>query len=381
LNAGLWTIYGTEPTGRFCLFGDTGPRTDLKDETQRFIDLVAMATGLPIFRDYSRYLYGLHGEAGYYSGYRWGIPLFRGLPEWDFDKDDALKDLSILEGRLKRGALFGRNGMGQVFIRSDWGPDATFISFQAGHSFTHHGHYQAGHFTITKKAPLAITSGTYGGYTSAHRLHYYLRTVSGNSLLVLRPGERVKPNRFFEEDVADGGQRIVMPTGSAVISVKDWEANLYKGRHYEGGRITAFENSDPTFVYIGSDLTGAYNNTEFDDNGKGGKVQKITRQLVYLTDEDLLMVYDNVVTTDAAYTKKWLLHSWSKPETKRERVLVGTKNDGILESADNRIIITRFSLKKKGNTIDFLWCLKQACIRIFQISMPDGSEGMLLMVC
>lgn len=339
---GLWTLLGTEPIGRFVLYADTGPRNDLKDETQRVVDLVTLGTGLPIFRDYSRYLTGLHGSEAYYSGYRWGIPLFRGLAEWDHGPEDALQDLSVLEGRVPRSAVFGREmGMGQVFIRSDWGPKATFISFHAGHTLTHHGHYHAGHFTVTKKIPLAITSGTYGGFTSPHRLHYYIRTVAANSLLVLRPGERVQPNRFFETNVADGGQRLVMPTGSAVVSLADWRANLHKGRHYEGGTITAFDNHDPRFVYVASDLTGAYNNTRYDDNGEDGKVEKVERSLVYLAREDALVIYDRVAAVQPHFTKKWLLHSWTKPETARERVLVGTQDNGILESQDRLAVFRR----------------------------------------
>lgn len=334
-QVGLWTIYGTEPIGRFVLFGDAGPRNDLKDETQRVIDLIAMGTESPVFRDYSRYLSGLHGSEAYYGGYRWGLPLFRGNPLWDFRQDEALEDLKVFEGRLPRSAIFGRDGgMGQVFIRSGWGRDTTFISFMAGPSMVHHGHYQAGHFTITKGAPLAITSGTYGGYTSPHRLNYSIRTVAANSLLVLRPGERVQPNRFFEENVADGGQRIVMPTGSAVTSLQDWMANLHAGNHYEGGRILAFDNEDERFVYVASDLTDAYNNTHYDDNGRGGKVEWVRRSLVYLRDPDVLVVYDDVKSVRKEYTKKWLLHSWAKPETTLERVLKGTPDNGILESGD-----------------------------------------------
>lgn len=332
----LWTVHGTEPIGRFHLFGDTGPRNDLKDETQRVVDLFTLITGYPSFRDYSRYLTGLYPKAGYYRQYRWLLPLLRGDSMLDFASSDALFDLSVFDKRLPTSDIFGRDSLGQVFIRSDWGPDATFISFQAGDAFTHHQHYQAGHFTITKKAPLAITSGTYGKYFEEHRLNYYIRTVAANSILVLKPGEKVRPNRFFVESVADGGQRIVMPTGSAVLSVEDWEANLYTGRHYEGGRITAFENSDPRFVYIGSDLTDAYNNTRYDENGNDGKVSEIKRQMVYVKDDDLLLVYDRVVSTDASYTKKWLLHSWGRPETNNETVLVGMRNNGILETSDAR---------------------------------------------
>ncbi len=339
-QVGLWTIHGTEPIGRFVLFGDSGPRNDLKDETQRVVDLVFLGTENPVFRDYSRYLSGLHGEEAYWSGYRWGIPLFRGWWGAEPEGREVLKDLSVLEGRVPRSALFGKDdGMGQVFIRSDWGPEATFIAFMGGHTFTHHGHYQAGHFTVTKKAPLAVTSGTYGGFTSPHRLHYAIRTVAANAILVLRPGEEVRPNRFFEINVADGGQRIVLPTGSAVVSLQDWRNNLYKGRHYEGGVITAYSDADERFVYVASDLTGAYNNTGYDDNGRGGKVEWVRRSLVYLRDHDVLIFCDDVKSVRPEYTKKWLLHSWAKPETLRERVLRGSADNGILESEDPSAMI------------------------------------------
>ena len=338
-SVGLWTIYGTEPIGRFVLFGDTGPRQDLKDETQRVVDLITLATGNLVFKDYSRYIEGIHKRQGYYRGQRWGKPVFRGKPELDFTKDEILKDLSIFNERLPTSAVFGKGALGHVFIRSGWGPEDTFIFYKAGHTFTHHGHYQAGHFTITKKAPLAITSGTYSHIFSPHRLNYYIRTVAANSLLILKPGEAVKPNRFFTETVSDGGQRIVIPTGSAIVSVKDWEKNLYKGKHYEGGIIKYFDNSSQDYVYVDSDLTGAYNNRDYDDNKTGGKVSRVTRQVVYLNNEDILIVHDRVTATDGSYTKKWLLHSWSKPKTKNEDLLAGSPADGILETRDDTIFI------------------------------------------
>ena len=72
--------------------------------------------------------------------------------------------LQALDGVLPRAALFGPNALNQVYIRSDWGPDATYVTFRAGDTFAHHGHYDAGHFTLFKGAPLAINSGTYGDF-------------------------------------------------------------------------------------------------------------------------------------------------------------------------------------------------------------------------
>lgn len=364
-RVGLWTIYGTEPIGRFVLFGDTGPRNDLKDETQRVVDLLGLLTKNPMFWNYSRYISGLHGGGGYYPPYRWGMPLFRGYEELDFTPGQALDDLSLFEGTLPKSALFGQDALGHVFIRSGWGPDSTFIFFQAGDSLTHHGHYKAGHFSITKKSPLAINSGTYGDYFGQHRLNYTVRTVASNSILVLRPGEEVRPNRFFKDNVAGGGQRVVMPTGSAIVSVEDWKRFLNSGPHYQGGRIRTFDNSDPRFVFLASDLTPAYNNAAFDTNRNGGKVSEVTRQLVYLQEEDLLIVYDFVAATDESYTKKWLLHSMGRPETENEQLLVGTRDNGILQSTD-----AKASIKYKRGALDILRILPQNGV-MRKIGGPD----------
>lgn len=333
-RVGHWHIYGTRPIGGFEPFGDSGPRTDLKDETQRVIDLICIATGKPEFAIYSDYIKGLHRQEGYYYGYRWGLPLFQFKRFTDSAQRKAAGQLNALEGLLPRSKSIGRDSWGQVYIRSGWDPDATFVSYRAGDTFTHHGHYDSGHFTLFKGAPLAITSGTYGDYTSPHRLNYAIRTVSKNSILVLRHGEKVKPNRFFERNVSDGGQRVIMPTGSAVTSVADWKENLGKGRHFEGGKIIAYENAEPDFAYINSDLTPTYNSACYDENDDNRKVRSVKRQIVYLFKEDALVISDEVETTEADYLKKWLLHCWNKPETAHERVLVGKVDNGILESTD-----------------------------------------------
>lgn len=332
---GYWHIYGARPIGGFEPFGDSGPRVDLKDETRRGIDLIFLATGNPSFSAYSAYLETIHRQESYYRDYRWGVPLFQYKTFGDNFHSEPPKDLSLFNGILPKSMVFGPDSWGQVYIHSDWGPDATFISYRSGNIFTHHGHYDSGHFTLFKGSPLAITSGTYGGYTSPHRLNYAIRTVSKNSVLVLRPNEKVKPNNFFKTNVADGGQRIVMPTGSAVTSVENWNENIGRGRHYEGGKILVYKNAEPDFVYINSDLTNAYNSKSDDDNGKNGKVNLVNRQMVYLFADDALIIYDEVESTQKDYIKKWLLHCWAKPETIKEKVLVGGINNGILQSADS----------------------------------------------
>lgn len=337
-RVGMWHIYATRPDNRIENLGDEGSRVDLKDETRRVIDVIAQTTREPAFAHFSHYLAQLHGGASYYSGYRWGFRLFNdptlnnplAMQVHRAEKDAA--NLQIFDGLLPATDLFGRGAFNQAYIRSDWSPSATFISYRAGHTFTHHGHYDAGHFSIFKGSPLAINSSSNGEYTGGNRLNYSIRTVAKNSLLILRPGEKVQPNKFFQNNVADGGQRVILPTGSGVQNVADWAEQLDQGRHYSGGKINQFQAVEGRYTYIASDLTKAYNTPDHDEGGSGGKVSEVKRDLLYLANEDRVFIYDHIVSTDASYTKKWLLHSVNQPQVEGARVLKGVLSNGISET-------------------------------------------------
>lgn len=330
-TVGLWTLYGTRPDGMFHLFADTGPRNDLKDETQRVMDLIFLATANPVFKQFSEYIDHLHGREGYYRAYRWGLPVFRGLDDPNQPPRRKRQDLSFAENQLPASRIFGKEYFSQAFIRAGWQNHDTFISYRAGDTFTHHGHYKAGHFTLFKNAPLAISSGVYTGYTTEHRLNYYIRTVSSNSILIMSPDECQQPNKFFNTCVSAGGQRIIIPTGSAITGTRDFKENIHKGKKYQGGDILIFDNTHPDYVYIKSDLTPSYSDK---------KAKSVMRELVYLKKPDLLVVHDIVESTRKEYTKKWLLHTWAKPATSRENILKGTASNGILETTDKTALIT-----------------------------------------
>ncbi len=324
-RAGYWMFYATRPDHRIEGLGDEGPRVDLKDESRRVIDLIAQATRDPVLAAYSDDLAQWHGMESYYRDYRWGFRLFN---------DPGLAPASETHpiNALPSAELFGRNALNLAYIRSDQSPDATFISFRAGDTFTHHGHYDAGHFSLFKGAPLAINSSNYGDFFGMNRLNYSIRSIAKNTLLILRPGEMVQPNRFFTNNVADGGQRITLPTGSAINSVQDWLDQHGQGRHLEGGHLTHFEHREGEYTYIAADLTAAYNTLAHDEGGWGGKVEQVGRQLVYLPSEDRLLVRDRVRAVKANSVKKWLLHTVTQPHIENLRVLTGHHDNGILES-------------------------------------------------
>ena len=332
-----WHVYATRPDNRIQGYGDEGSRVDLKDQTRWIIDLIAQVTREPVFATYSNYIYKLHGAQSYWGGFRWGFQLFKDPTLNGAAINDA--DLSVLNPLLPKAELFGKNGSNSLFIRSGWGRDDTFISYRASQNFTHHGHYDAGHFTLFKAAPLAINSSTYRDFKGDNRLNYSLRSVAKNTLLILRPGEQVQPNRYFTPNVADGGQRITMPTGSAIKSVAHWAENKDKGLHLKAADLLHYDHVENQYTYISNDLTAAYNNNAYDDNGHGGKVTSVQRNLVYLHTQDQLIVYDLVASTDASYTKKWLLHSVNRPQVEGLAPLVGEINNGIAQSHDSRALI------------------------------------------
>jgi heparinase II/III-like protein len=325
---GYWTLYATRPDNRVEGYGDEGSRVDLKDETRRVIDLIAGMTKDSVLAGYSNYLDKLHGSESYYRGYRWGFLLFNDPSVWTVG-DGSFASITRF---LPVARLFGAKSTNYAYFRSGWDKDATFISYKAGHTFAHHGHYDAGHFTLYKGAPLVINSSTYNGFFTPHRLNYAIRTIAKNSLLIQKRNETVQPNRFFKENVADGGQRLTMPTGSSIQSVAHWFENYRQDKHFEGAELINFAAKENEYAYIVSDLTPAYNNAQYDENDEGGKVNEVIRQLLYLPDEDNLFVFDRVNTTKIDYLKKWLLHTVYKPIIQDLSVIKGDENNGVLES-------------------------------------------------
>ena len=86
-----------------------------------------------------------------------------------------LTDTTLLDpaaqARLPLARYF--DGIGLVVARSDWGPEATYLTFKAGDNFWSHSHLDQGAFTLYKGGELALDSGFYGPkYGSDHHMNY-----------------------------------------------------------------------------------------------------------------------------------------------------------------------------------------------------------------
>ncbi len=381
-RVGLWHIYLTRPDNRIEGWGDEGSRSDLKEGTRRTIDILAQASREPLLARYSHYLKNLHPNASYYRGRRWQTLIFND-PSVSVSTAKTVKTLKDVMGVQPTAALFGPGYSNHLVIRAGWGPEDTFITYRASDIFTHHQHYDAGHFTLFKGNALAVNSSTYGAFLSPHRLNYAIRTIAKNSLLIVDPNEKVIPNHLFKKNVADGGQRLVIPTGSAIRSFDHWLQSRYAGTHYGTSELLAYASEPGIATYIETDITRAYNSTRYAASGNKGKVKRVTRALLYLYAEDSLIVRDQVITTDPSYQARWVLHTYEKFESSNHAVIKGQLNDGVLQTPlDNKGLTTRHQAGVLRMTV-----LQPSVDQITQIGgknhkyyIEAGSEGVTSIV-
>jgi hypothetical protein len=228
------------------------------------------------------------------------------------------------------------DGVGLVVARSDWGPDATYVTFKAGDNYWSHSHLDQGAFTIFKHRALAIDSGIYGtGYGSDHHMNYAYQSVAHNLVTVTDPEDIVPaPQKNGQRSFAnDGGQRRI---GSgwgiepAPIDLDEW---MQKREIYHTGKIEQFEETANYTLAI-ADLTPAYTN-QYSGTGtfshRTRRVNTYFRTFIYDRSLDCVLVYDRVDVTNPEFQVRWLLHSQTKPEITAygfEVVVEGDEEDG-----------------------------------------------------
>ena len=218
--------------------------------------------------------------------------------------------------------------LGQVFARSDWTDDATWMSFNAGPHLDTHQHYDAGNLTIFRGVDLAVDSGSLDGFGSRHWFNYYARTVAHNTITITDPSERWEgiwggvPDNLA---VNDGGQRTAAPLTPAPTL----DEYLENRAAYDHGRIERYDEG-AWGVYVRANLTNAYQNPAFQSTRPNGsrnrpKVSHVGREVVYLRGEgrrDAFVVFDRVVSTDPSFKKAVLWHAREPFESKNRSARV-----------------------------------------------------------
>lgn len=212
------------------------------------------------------------------------------------------------------------DGIGLVVARSDWSPDATYVTFKAGDNFWSHVHLDQGAFTLYKGGPLAIDSGLYGPkYGSDHHMNYAYQTIAHNTVTVTDPKDNAPAPRKDGEvrPIAnDGGQRRVgsgWGVEAAPLDLDEWNA---KAGIYRTGTLKQVIDADGLLI-AAADLTAAYTN---DLSGKGTfshrtrRVERFWRVFAYDRVNDVVVVFDDLRSTRAEFRKRWLLHAVSAPQ-------------------------------------------------------------------
>ncbi|MEO7141963.1 MAG: heparinase II/III family protein, partial [Bryobacteraceae bacterium] len=194
-------------------------------------------------------------------------------------------------------------GVGHLVMRDGWKPDSTWIEFDCGPYFAKHQHLDQNQLTIYRNGYLAIDSGAdYTESESPHYLNYYRRTVAHNSVLVYDPAEKF----FWSADVLaaanDGGQRMDSSRyWNTIRSIEDWN-NTRDLWNLGCMRVTDYVPGQ--YHYALGDATNAYSRE---------KLNRFTREVVYVPERDLLFVFDRVHSANPDFRKAWLLHGVNQP--------------------------------------------------------------------
>lgn len=198
-----------------------------------------------------------------------------------------------------------------MIARTGWdeGPESETAIAQVsigGYQFNNHEHLDAGSFQIYYRGALALDSGIYEGYGTAHDLNYYKRTVAHNALLIKDPSESFV---FGKTKISnDGGQRFPAD-GLEPATLDDL---LDPVNHYANASSVSGwagpDSSRPVFSHIKGNITPAY----------GDKARLVTRSFVFINlntpgHPAALVVRDSIATANPSFSTSFLLHSAEKP--------------------------------------------------------------------
>lgn len=197
-----------------------------------------------------------------------------------------------------------------VVMRSGWGADDTWVTLSCGDWFSDHQRMDVAGIQVFRRVPLVVSTGYYDGFESPHWINWYAQhSGHASALAITQPGE-IFPNNRMIPAVNDGGERPTYArTGRATLD--QYRANLVAGAQYDTGGITAFEHA-ATHDYAACDATRAFNSTLYTSAGNRPKVREVTRQVVFLR-PDVIVVFDRVEATDPTYVKRFTLHGLLRP--------------------------------------------------------------------
>ncbi len=223
------------------------------------------------------------------------------------------------------------DGGNEAYMRTGWGSKSAIVGFRSKPAFTmtSHSDFDVNTFVIYRDGPLSVDSGTYDAYQQQKNYFQYQKnTVAHNNLLVIDPADPDGPKKLSLS--ADPGGTDSRSTRT--FSAPNFFSNsvfVEKNPTANWADIIKFE-SHPDYAYLMGDAEEAY----------GNRLSQYDRNLVFLrdkNDEAYLIIFDRVVATNAAFKKKWLLHTVSEPILNGK--IVGAEVPGHIETYDGDTMI------------------------------------------
>ena len=289
-NIGNTYLYKLLPDGTPSREGDNEyPILDLRDTS---------VLGYAVNRFKDPHCAWLLRKSGFFPK-QWTIPVLEFL--WN-DPEVTPRDPALAsEDELPRQRYF--SGVGHLVMRAGWMPDSTWIEFDCGPYLAKHQHLDQNQITIYHNGYLAIDSGAdYTDSESPHYLNYYRRTVAHNSVLVYDPSEKFFWSQNLLPAANDGGQR--MDSSRFWNTIRSPEDFQRTRDLWDLGSMRVVDHVPGEYHYAMGDASTAYSPE---------KLKKFTREVLFAPTQDLLFVFDRVVSTHPAFKKAWLLHGVNKP--------------------------------------------------------------------
>lgn len=304
--------YWLRPDLRFAPYGDASDRQlNPAGSLRPVLDMLAWGTGASLPHNLGDELSRRLATATDYNGPEaWHLVVFY----------DPIRPQRDGRAGLPLAAHLSPGVGDAVVLRSSWDDtEATWISLTCGDWLTTRQHLDVGGLQVFRRAPLLGSTGTYDGFETQHWLGWYAqRSVHASTLSVLDPAEMFMSPRLARP-INEGGQRLMdYASVSARASVNVWRANLTAGAQYETGSVTSFESAE-FHDYVACDATRAYNSTRFTAAPNSPKAREVTRQLVYLR-PDVILVFDRVEVTDPRFERRVAFHALSRPVLSTEGV-------------------------------------------------------------
>ncbi len=305
------------PDYTFMRSGDNNRGRMLPDRNLRqALELIVSAYGNPHGQFLLNELEERLGERSMADGDLWMPLIFY---------SDSLEDRDYRE--LPPSRIINPEHLGFASLRSGWGPDDTYITFEAGDYFGSHNHLDQNSFTIYHRGGLALDSGGYDGYGTHHEM-YAVRSIAHNTVLIRDPQEMTF-SHYYKPFPSTGGQRSL----DYFFNNSNYDISLYWDQYRDNSRadmadITAWQSA-ADFDYVSGDATGAYNSTRFTEPGARPKISRFTRRLLFVK-PDIVAVCDNVDAVCEAFEKHWLLHTANEPEILGDNTVIVENGEGRL---------------------------------------------------